>query len=65
MIVATEWIREDLNKVSFNIIFTVTEVESLLADYNSESEFSPDEGTARTFMRAVLDSLKAKMQEHG
>lgn len=65
MIVATEWIRDDLDKVSFNIIFSIAEVESMLADYNSESEFSPEATTARTFMRAVLDSLKAKMQEHG
>lgn len=65
MIVATEWIRDDLDKVSFNIIFSIAEVESMLADYNSESQLSPEETTARTFMRAVLDSLKAKMQEHG
>jgi hypothetical protein len=65
MIVFTEWIRDDLDKVSFNIIFSISEVESMLADYNSESQSSPSEATARDFMRSVLDSLKAKMQEHG
>jgi len=65
MIVFTEWIRDDLDKVSFNIIFSISEVESMLADYNSESQSSPSEATARDFMRSVLDSLKAKIQEHG
>jgi hypothetical protein len=61
MIVFTEWVREDLDKVSLNITFTVSEVESMIADYNPESPTNPSEATARDFMRAVLDSLKDKM----
>ncbi len=63
MVVFTEWVREDLDKVSLNITFTVSEVESMLADYNSESPTSPSETAARSFMREVLDSLKNKMEE--
>jgi hypothetical protein len=63
MIVFTEWVREDLDKVSLNITFTVSEVESMLADYNPESPISPSETAAREFVRAVLDSLKDKMEE--
>ena len=63
MIVFTEWFREDLDKVSLNITFSVSEVESMLADYNAESPTSPSETTARSFMREVLDSLKNKMEE--
>ncbi len=61
MIVFTEWVREDLDKVSLNITFTVSEAESMIADYNPESPTSPSEATAREFVRAVLDSLKDKM----